>query len=229
MQTSPATVERTYLKLKEMAVNFDFKPDTRLNETELARRLETSRTPLREALNRLVAEGFFTFRSGKGFFCRSLKPAGIMHLYEARAAIECEAASLAARRADPDKLKELEAFLEQSRESYRPGTPPTELLRLDEAFHMRLVSLTGNTEMMRLLGNVNDRIRFVRLIDLKSLGETDGRERITTAPHAHILAAVKEGDSEAARKRMDDHITRRLESVTDNVRNAFAELYSPAS
>ncbi|WP_348657519.1 GntR family transcriptional regulator [uncultured Sulfitobacter sp.] len=227
MQTAPATVERTYLQLKEMAVNYDFKPDSRLNETELAKKLATSRTPLREALNRLVAEGFFTFRSGKGFFCRSLNPIGIMHLYEARAAIECEAASLAAHRADPTKLKELEQYLDESKANYTPGTSPTELLRMDEAFHVGLTSLTDNKEMIRLLENVNDRIRFIRLIDLRTLAERNGGEVVTIRPHAEILQAVKQGDSEAARQAMVQHLTKRLEAVTENVRNAFAELYTP--
>ncbi len=56
---------------------------------------------MREALNRLVAEGFLTFRSGQGFFCRSLTPDEIMSLSKARAAIECEATRLAAQRSNP--------------------------------------------------------------------------------------------------------------------------------
>lgn len=226
MQANQGTVERTYLQLKEMAANYEFKPDARLNESELAKRLLTSRTPLREALNRLVAEGFFTFQCGKGFFCRSLKPIEIMHLYEARAAIECEAACLAATRADPSAVDALEAFLEDSKTDYVAGTSPIELVELDEEFHMRLTALAGNEEMLRLLSNMNARIRFIRLIDLKTLCETNGPEVVTTDPHREILAAVKRGDGEAARKEMAKHIARRLEAITENVRTAFAELYT---
>lgn len=66
MSETEGTVERTYRRLKEMAASYEFKPDSRLNESELSKRLDTSRTPLREALNRLVAEGFLTFKSGQG-------------------------------------------------------------------------------------------------------------------------------------------------------------------
>ena len=55
-----------------MAAAFEFKPEERINESELSKKLGISRTPLREALNRLVAEGLLTAREGKGFFCRSL-------------------------------------------------------------------------------------------------------------------------------------------------------------
>ncbi len=226
MKNNPGTVERAYDRLKEMAANYEFKPDSRLNESALAKRLNTSRTPLREALNRLVAEGFLTFRSGRGFFCRSLTTAEIMDLYEARAAIECEAACLAAQRADPADVQALETFLATSQPDYRPGTSPVELVRLDEEFHIRLTALSGNAEMVRMLQNLNGRIHFVRLIDLKTLCERDGPEIVTTEPHRRILAAVKRRDAPAARRAMAQHIERRLESITENVRTAFAELYT---
>lgn len=227
MSETEGTVERTYRRLKEMAASYEFKPDSRLNESELSKRLDTSRTPLREALNRLVAEGFLTFKSGKGFFCRSLKPAEIMDLYEARAAIECEAAALAAVRANAEDIAELEKFLENSKPDYKPGTSPVELVRLDEEFHTRLTALSGNAEMVRMLGNMNGRIHFVRLIDLKTLCERNGPDVVTTEPHKRILEAVKQRDADAARAEMTKHIERRLESITENVRNAFAELYTP--
>lgn len=221
------SVERAYRLLKEMAASYEFKPDARLNEGELAKRLDTSRTPLREALNRLVAEGFLIFRSGQGFFCRSLTPGEIMDLYEARAAIECEAARLAAIRANPADIRALEMFLIESRADYRPETSPVELVRLDEEFHLRLTALSGNAEMSRMLENMNGRIHYVRLIDLKTLCERNGPDIVTTEPHRRILEAIKRQDSDAAQKEMRSHIERRLESITENVRNAFAQLYAP--
>ncbi|UUX48938.1 GntR family transcriptional regulator [Nisaea acidiphila] len=227
MTKTEGTVERTYRLLKEMATNYAFKPESRLNESELAKQLETSRTPLREALNRLVAEGFLTSRSGQGFFCRSLTPPEIMDLYEARGAIECEAVKLAALRADPAEVRELEEFLEQSCGEYRPGTPPEILVKLDEEFHLRLTALSGNAEMVRMLENMNGRIHYVRLIDLKALSERDGPDVVTTDPHKRILDAVKRRDPDAAQEAMRAHIERRLEAITQTVRSAFAQLYAP--
>ena len=223
---SSGSVERAYMLLKEMAASYEFKPDSRLNETELAKRLETSRTPLREALNRLVAEGFLTFRSGQGFFCRSLTTAEIMDLYEARAAIECEATRLAALRADPAEVEELERYLLGAHAEYRPGRSAVELVQLDEDFHLRLAALSGNAEMIRMLENIYGRIRYIRLIDLKTLSDKTGPEKITTEPHMRILQAVKRRDAVGAQSEMRGHIERRLEAVTENVRNAFAQLYT---
>lgn len=227
MDQDIGAVDRAYRKLKEMTASFAIKPDERLNESAISTQLSISRTPLREALNRLTAEGFLTFRRGQGFHCRSLNPAEIMDLYEARAAIESEAARLAARRADPSEVAELQSFLAQSADAYSPGASPVELVRLDEAFHRRIAELSHNAELVRLLDNVAARIHYIRVIDLQSLSERDGAPAITTEPHARILAAVAAGDEDGAAREMNAHISRRLEEVTLNVRLAFSRIYAP--
>jgi DNA-binding GntR family transcriptional regulator len=85
---SDSIVDRVYEQLKAMAVSYQFKPGERLNEGELAKRLGVSRTPLREALNRLNTEGFLRFTPGRGFFCRELDAHEIFDLYELRKSIE---------------------------------------------------------------------------------------------------------------------------------------------
>jgi DNA-binding GntR family transcriptional regulator len=227
MTQDTGAVDRAYRKLKEMAASFEFKPDERLNESAISAQLSISRTPLREALNRLAAEGFLTFKRGQGFHCRSLNPAEIMDLYEARAAIESEAARLAARRADPGDVARLRDFLEQSKDRYTSGVSPVELVRLDEAFHRRVAVMSGNGELVRLLDNAAARIHYIRVIDLQLLSERDGAPAITTQPHARILEAVAAGDEEGAAREMSRHISRRLEEVTANVRLAFSRLYAP--
>ena len=84
MADQGSSVDRVYATLRDMAINFDFKPGERLNETALTSKLNVSRTPLREALNRLVAEGFLTLAKGQGFFCRPLSPEQILELYQLR-------------------------------------------------------------------------------------------------------------------------------------------------
>src|ERR1700743_403542 len=86
--SSDSIVDRVYEQLKAMAISYEFKPGERLNEGELAKRLGVSRTPLREALNRLNTEGFLRFTPGKGFFCRELDAHEIFALYALRQSIE---------------------------------------------------------------------------------------------------------------------------------------------
>ena len=87
-----------------MAMTFHFLPGERLNEAILAKELGVSRTPLREALNRLATEGFLTFSANNGFFRKSLDVKEIFDLYEFRMYLELSAVKLAVERATDEQL-----------------------------------------------------------------------------------------------------------------------------
>ncbi len=223
MPSNKSSVDKVYDQVRAMATNFEFKPGERINEGDLANKLGTSRTPLREALNRLVAEGFLTFQNGRGFFCRSLDPEQILALYEARQAIECEALRLAVMRASDDEINAVLSFLNQTEAAYSSSSTARELVELDEAFHLRLVRMARNTEMEQLLANVNAKIRYVRWIDM---GERRG---ITPAAHVRIATALKARDADTAVTELRRHIGKRSEEATDAVRIAYSQLYVPAT
>ena len=104
---SEGRVVDLYQALKQKAVDFSIRPGDRLNEGALAKELGVSRTPLREALNRLVAEQLLEFRPGAGFFCRALDAKSIFDLYELRAFIEAAAIRTACQRASDADLAAL--------------------------------------------------------------------------------------------------------------------------
>ncbi|MEO0402817.1 MAG: GntR family transcriptional regulator [Pseudomonadota bacterium] len=217
-------VSALYARLRAMAASFAFKPGERINESSLSRDLGASRTPLREALNRLVAEGFVDYRAGRGFYCRALSDTRIMHLYEARMAIECEAVRQAALRAQASALDEIEAELNATADEYATCTNPIRLMELDEAFHMQLAAVSANSELLRMLRTIYDKIRFVRTADLRSL---QAAGRTTTERHRAILDVVRSGDAAAASQAMRDHIEHRAQHASEAVRHAFADLYAP--
>ncbi|MCY3880205.1 MAG: GntR family transcriptional regulator [Rhodobacteraceae bacterium] len=214
-----SSVDRVYSEVRAMAAAFEFKPDERINELRLAKFVGTSRTPLREALNRLVAEGFLTYRNGQGFFCRSLEPGGIMNLYEARIAVECEGIRLASERAEDVEITALRSYLHWIEPIYRGDAGPEKLVELDEEFHLKIIRLSANSELERMLVNLNARSRFVRRIDMEK------RRAITPADHLAIVRALSIRDPAAATERMRQHITRRREEALAAVRNAFSRLY----
>lgn len=228
MTKAAGSVDRLYRQLREMAADFAFKPDERINESDLATRLGASRTPMREALNRLAAEGFVTFQSGKGFFCRPLTPARILELYEARVAIECEGVRLACLRGSEEGIAALAAHLDGIEPLYVTANDTAQLLELDEDFHLRLIGLSGNAELDRLLRNLNDRIRYVRLIDLRRI-QAEAGSGPQTAPESHrkIVSALEARQMDEAVAAMRQHISRRSEEATEAVRIAYSQLYVP--
>ena len=227
-----SSVDRVYETLRDMAINFDFKPGERINESALTTKLGASRTPLREALNRLVAEGFLTLAKGQGFFCRSLEPDKILELYQARCAIETEGIIRGIENASDKDIADLCDYLDEFEQIYFKCTDLTELLHMDEEFHLRLASLSGNGELIRLLSNLNERIRYVRLINFRQIRdqlENKVEEDAYVLPaHRRIVNAIKERDTDAAVKALRNHIERRSEETVELVRLAYSQLYVPS-
>lgn len=217
--SADSMAERVYEQVKAMAVGYAFKPGARLNEGEVAQHLGVSRTPLREALNRLTSEGFLRLEPGKGYFCRELNAQEVLDLYELRSAVEVAGIWLAAGRAPAGEIDALLAFLDATGPD--PGTrTPVELVALDEMFHERLLAMSGNAEMGRVLRNVNARIRFVRWIDM-------GREdRVASqGEHRAMLLALKAGDAAGCAALLERHIAGRMDQITAAIKEGYARIY----
>lgn len=146
--------------LREMAISYELRPGERVSEIELADRLGVSRTPVREALTRLVTDGFLV-PATRGYMRRPLDIQETLDQYEARVAVERECLRLALQRGTDDEIAEAMAYLEHSR-NVPPNTPVRTLVELDEAFHMRLATMARNGELRRMLASLNERIRFIR-------------------------------------------------------------------
>lgn len=207
-------------RLRDMAIAYELKPGERLSEIELAQRLGVSRTPVREALARLVTDGFL-LPASRGFVRRPLDVQETLDLYEARLAIERECLRLALQRATPEQVAEARAFLANSRQ-VPADAPVRELVALDEAFHLRIAQMAGNAELVRLLDNLNQRIRFVRWLAMERVGRAS-----TQRQHRALLDALAAGDASAAQAGLEQHIGLRREQVVEAISRGLARIYLP--
>lgn len=208
--------------LREMAISYQLKPGERLSEIALAERLGVSRTPVREALTRLVTDGFLV-PCTRGFMRRPLEVQETLDLYEARVAIERECMRLALERAEEAEIDEALSFLEHSR-SVPGDTPVRELVELDEAFHLRIAAMARNGELQRMLSSLNERIRFIRWIDMESVGRDS-----TQKEHAQILRALKRRDAAACDRLLSEHIGLRREQIVAAITQGLARIYLGAA
>lgn len=208
-----------YDKLRVKAVGHDFLPGERLNEVELAREFGVSRTPLREALNRLTTEGFLRSIPGKGFFFRELDPKEIFDLYETRAAIEVAAVRLAVQRATTEQVNALAKMVDDA--AALEDCAVSELIAQDETFHTRLVELAGNSEMSRVVLNINARIQFVRWINVDKPSK-----RATHKDHKAVVQALRQRDTEACASLLQKHISRRLDEIIEATHKRIAQIYT---
>ena len=218
--TRTSNADRIYAAVREMAISFALKPGERIVEGALAERLGASRTPLREALNRLVAEDFVVFRPGAGFYCREIDAREIFDLYELRLILEVAAAELACMRAGQGEIEKVVAAQRVGAVGHESGTA-LELAAEDEAFHEAVAALSGNRELVDRLQNINRRIRFVRWIDAEAHLAT------TRGEHGALLDALVKRDAGACREILKRHIARRRDQVGEAIRASLSRIYLP--
>ncbi|TYC48297.1 GntR family transcriptional regulator [Rhodobacterales bacterium] len=215
---SETRVETLYARVKDMAVSFKLRPGERINEVSLARELNASRTPLREALNRLVTEQLLSFQAGKGFFCRALDAQSVFDLYELRASLEVLSVQLACERASDEGIAELkenefvDGMLYAGRTIGEAGAG-------DEAFHVSIARLSGNSELVTQLERINERTRFIRWV---AMAEAVVR---TKGEHQVIMNALEARDAVKAAEVMRGHVMRRMDQIVAAVREGFSNIY----
>lgn len=214
-----STVDRAYAHLRNMVMTYQLMPGEKLNERALAMQLNASRTPLREALNRLVSEGLVTSTAREGFACRPLDPKEIYDLYQLRAIIESQGVLLATERATDDEIADLETLLEAAADTDQDA----EFVERDIRFHEAIARLSGNAELLRTLQAINTRVYFIRWIDRVN------RQQSTDTAHQNIYDAMVARDGAKASEYMYNHIDRRMEHIIDVVRAGFAHLYTEKS
>lgn len=216
-------VDDIYDQVKAMAVSFRLRPGDRLNEVALSKELGVSRTPLREALNRLVAERLFDFRPGQGFFCRPLDAQSVFDLFELRQIIEVAAVRAACAKASDDDLQSLRDDL------YATGIDVTGLtvedaVNRDEAFHLGIAKLSGNAELLQTLTRINERIRYIRWISMSM-----GRLHRSKEEHKQVMQALLERNADEAARVLGAHIAKRMDQVQDAVRQGISSIYMEGS
>lgn len=203
-----------------MAIRFEIKPGERLSEMEIAERFSVSRTPVREALNRLVNDNLLVVDGSRGFTVRQLDPKECFDLYELRLAIESTAFRLAVERASDDDIEALSKMVRQSNRT--PANSKVEhIVELDEKFHEQLAALSGNTQLYATLRSLNERIRFVRLIDLENKPRSQ-----SLGQHGAMIRALQDRDADAGIKELERHILHRMQDIVDVVRRGIAKIYT---
>lgn len=206
--------------LRGKAIHYELRPGERVNELALAAEMKVSRTPIREALNRLVSDGLVTLVPNKGFFAKPLEIDAVRSLFEVRSAIEVMSAKLFCLRATDDEFAALRAQWDAVK-AISQSLSPAGIVQHDEAFHMGMAQATRNQELVRLLGDINSRIRFVRMVAM----ETPQVRKITFAEHDEILALLLRRDADKAAELMTSHIQLTLDDATAIVKETVARIY----
>jgi DNA-binding GntR family transcriptional regulator len=185
-------------RLRGMVVDGVLRPGERLNEVQLSRRLGVSRTPLREALAGLAAEGALDAVPRIGYFVRPLTVEEFEQIYPMRAILDPAALKLAGVPAERTitKLKRMNGKIEAERD-------PVRAIDLDDAWHRELVRGCPNGVLTGLIGQF---MRRTRRYELALMREQEGVAQAATG-HDAILSALAAGDLDAACGALRDNLS----------------------
>ena len=198
--------------LRKAIVSGDIKPGERLMEVSLADQMGVSRTPVREAIRRLEAEGLVTMTPRKGTHVSELSVKDIMDVLEVRTVLDKLATDLAAKRMQPAQLKSLESVHKQyiscvERENMEGA------VKKDVEFHDLIYAASGNPRLVAVAGSLREHIYRFRVIYMSGslIAENVLNE------HEEILTALKEAQNNIASNLAEKHIRNQMETIIKTV------------
>jgi DNA-binding GntR family transcriptional regulator len=216
------SADRAYFEIRQLAVGFKFRPDERVNEVQLARQLNVSRTPVREALNRLASEGFLVLKPNRGYFFRALDIGELLALSEVRSVLETGSFVLACQRAETDGINALEKFWIAAEKMYARHDVD-EIVELDEKFHRQLALLSGNMALVEQIDLVAARVRFIRRTSI----ERGLNFPALVLDHVEIIKALADRNTAHGVSVLRRHIAITTEDAASAIKEALLRLYLP--
>lgn len=178
----------------------DFKPGDRLVESDLAERFGVSRTPIREALQRLETQSLLT-RDGRSLIVSSLDHNQLAELYVVRAELEGLAANLAARHATEEEVRVLRDMVD---DDHALVNDPKAMARANRRFHKQIHLASHNRFLVQQLDLVHRSMALMATTSLAALG----RPEDALKEHDAIVSAIENGDAKAAGDALRAHISK---------------------
>lgn len=204
--------------LEEMICNGSFCDGERLDEVRLADRFGVSRTPLREAFQRLALSGLVSLIPRRGAFVRQPGPVELIEMFEVMAELEAVCGRLAAVRISDQALTRLHEANAQCRMAVETADSSRYYVE-NEAFHRIIYRQSGNAFLEQEAIKLHKRLKPFRRLQLRCRG----RMPQSMAEHEAIVSALTGGDAEAASSLLRDHVAvqgEKFQNLMATIRNA---------
>ena len=198
--------------LEDEIVNGRLQPGDRLDEASPAARFNVSRTPIREALQQLVAAGLVQSEPKRGTFVARIGIPQLIEMFEVMAELEGMCGRLAARRISETECSELKAAMQACRNAATEGDPDAYYYE-NERFHQCIYRASHNQFLIQSAHQLHQRLKPYRRLQLRV------RNRVPTSveEHAHIVDAIIAGDATKAEAALKTHVLIQGERFTDFV------------
>jgi len=193
--------QQAYNYVRDRILSMAFKPGDRITDSSIASELNISRTPVREALQRLEIEGLLSSEARRGWKVTSLTIKDIEDIFD----LKCEIEGLIARKAaickDDDHRKTLQELLGAMKEA-SSNSDIDSWIEIDSSIHHLFYVMAQNERAERIINNLNDQWHRLRTGFIKLKGRLDP----ATDQHAKVILAILDGDPDAADAAMHEHL-----------------------
>jgi DNA-binding GntR family transcriptional regulator len=203
---------QAYQELKRIILERQIPPGGKLNEGDLAKALGISRTPIREAINRLEKEGLVKIIPQRGAFVVQFTEKDIYELFLIRENLEGLAAYLATSKMSEKDLAKLESSVEGFSEPFEEKEI-RRYAREDFKFHQAVVQFSEAQRLISLISTLHD---YIRIFRLTTIG-VSGRMKTSLDEHRELLQAFRDRRPEEAERRMREHIRHVRDGVMENI------------
>ncbi|HSI53922.1 MAG TPA: GntR family transcriptional regulator [Ramlibacter sp.] len=194
-------------QLRQQIFKRELEPGSWIDELKIAEEFGISRTPLREALKVLAAEGLITMKVRRGAYVTEVSEKDLSDVYHLLSLLESDAAGVVAEQATDAQIKELQ-LLHKELEAATGNRD--KFFTLNERFHMRLLEIAGNRWRDQMVADLR---KVMKLNRHNSLFKA-GRVKESMLEHRAIMEALAHRDAKGAVKRMQEHFRNGLEAAT---------------
>ncbi|MBG9387196.1 GntR family transcriptional regulator [Caenimonas aquaedulcis] len=192
--------------LRQRIFKRELEPGSWIDEMKIAEEFGISRTPLREALKVLAAEGLITMKVRRGAYVTEVSDKDLTDVYHLLSLLESDAAGVVATQATDDEISDLQAIHKQLEAA---AGNRDRFFAINERFHMRLLAIAGNRWRDQMVADLR---KVMKLNRHNSLLKT-GRVKESMLEHRAIMEAIARRDAKAASKRMQEHFRNGLEAA----------------
>lgn len=196
---APTVADEVYRRLRHELLLGSWPPGTRLREVELTERFEVSRTPVREAVGRLLHEGLLESRITQGVQVREPTWQDALDAYEVREDLEGKASRLAAERGNDRDKETLMAVLQAVEAS--ASEDEAVQVEADLEFHQQVAAMSNNAALIRAIETISGHVT-----PLKVITRDQNANEVTTKQHRAVAQAILAGDADQAEQAMREHV-----------------------
>src|SRR3954471_10830432 len=201
-------------QLRARIFDGELTPGTFLDEVRLAEQMKISRTPLREALKVLTAEGLVRHEPRRGCFVNEVTEQDLDEIFPVIALLEGRCAFEAARNASDAELHELDGLHERL-ERHAKARRINDYYATNHIIHEAIIKLADNRWLAQVIGDLRKILKLARLQQLHAPGRLDQ----SLSEHLAVFAALRARDPEGAEAAMRTHLTRQRDALRDVARN----------